>query len=100
MTQLSLHRNREHVEPQHAAAREENEQRSAWLHEWNTVWFVCECSDHVCPDQIPLNRSQYEELRTSGTRFGVAASAKHVGPSSDRVVARHEHHWIVESATS
>jgi hypothetical protein len=59
------------------------------------VDFVCECSLEGCRDYVPLTLSEYEDVRSSATRFLVAPGHLwHL--ESEHEVARQPRYWIIE----
>jgi hypothetical protein len=60
-----------------------------------TEW-VCECAHESCSERIVMTPEEYEELRSSPTRFAVAPDEVHVFPEAERIVEKREAYWIVE----
>jgi hypothetical protein len=56
--------------------------------------FVCECADPDCADRITVDLDDYEDVRTSPTRFLLAPG--HGEPAVERVVERTEQFDVVE----
>jgi hypothetical protein len=53
--------------------------------------FICECSDDDCAESVEATLSDYEAIRTNGTRFLLApgheqAAIEHVVGGNDRFV--------------
>ncbi len=55
---------------------------------------LCECFDRDCVDGLSLTVREYEEIRSSPTRFPVKRG--HVMPEIERVVARTGGYEVVE----
>ena len=61
--------------------------------------FVCECADPACAERVPATLDQYEEVRSDGTHFLVAAG--HELTDLERVVKRpHRYSVVVEKFNS
>jgi hypothetical protein len=56
--------------------------------------FLCECADASCADRIPLSTAEYEEIRSSPTKFVLAPG--HVSREIEHVVDHEGDHVVVE----
>ena len=56
--------------------------------------FVCECADPDCADRMTVDLDDYEDVRTTPTRFLLAPG--HGEPAVEHVVERTEEFDIVE----
>jgi hypothetical protein len=61
------------------------------LGEW-----ICECANDTCTERVEMSATEYEKIRSEGTRFFVAPRDEHVWPDVERVMDRCERYWIVE----
>ena len=55
--------------------------------------FVCECSNPLCTDQVPLTLEEYEAIRAESERFFVCGG--HEIPDIESVVETHERYVVV-----
>ena len=58
--------------------------------------WICECANQACVERLALTHEEYENVRSDGKRFAVAADDAHVFPEVEHVVERHERYWVVE----
>lgn len=58
-----------------------------------SVTFMCECGRIGCTTKLVLTVDEYERVRTGFDRFVIAPG--HEIPSVDRVLERHDDHWVV-----
>jgi hypothetical protein len=58
--------------------------------------WVCECADQSCTERIEVTLPEYDDLRSSPTRFAVAPSKDHVVPEVEEIVAKTDRFWVVE----
>ena len=56
--------------------------------------FLCECADEACTVTVPLTVAEYEEIRTSPTRFPVKPG--HEVPAVEAVVDRRARYFVVQ----
>lgn len=59
--------------------------------------FLCECSSSVCAERLRLTLEEYEAIRADPRRFLMTVGHERPGA---RVVERHEHYEVVETAIS
>jgi hypothetical protein len=72
---------------------EELNQRFDAALEAGTAW-VCECADTDCTEPMEMTLGEYEELRSSPTRFAVLPG--HVVAGVERIVDTHGNYVVVE----
>jgi hypothetical protein len=58
--------------------------------------FICECANRDCIEHLRVTLAEYEAVRAVSTRFLVLPGQAHVFPDYERVVERHDGHWVVE----
>jgi hypothetical protein len=58
--------------------------------------WVCECADTGCVERITLSVEEYAAVRSSGSRFAVAAGDAHYLPDVEKLTEKHENYWVVE----
>jgi hypothetical protein len=58
--------------------------------------WICECADDTCVERIELSATEYEAVRSNGTRFLVAPGDEHVFLDVETVTERTDRYWIVE----
>jgi hypothetical protein len=56
--------------------------------------FICECASHTCFDRIKLSLTEYEHVRSEGTRFFVVPG--HADMQLEVVVEEALHYHVVE----
>ena len=59
-------------------------------------FFVCECANTDCAEEIELSRGEYERIRANDRWFFVASNDTHVFPVVDVIVERCRRYYIVE----
>ena len=59
----------------------------------NRIELICECADPGCAERISLSLADYEDLRSTGDRFVVAAG--HVVPTDVEEVVRRGEGWEI-----
>jgi hypothetical protein len=80
-----------------AIFREANERIGAAaqkLGQDDQVPFICECADAQCRDVVRLTLREYEDIRSSPTRFFVVP--EHEGEEASEVVARRPTYLVIE----
>lgn len=55
--------------------------------------FVCECADANCGERVEVPLDQYEQVRSDGARFLVAAG--HEEPDLEHVLMRKDEHQVI-----
>ena len=55
---------------------------------------LCECSNDSCAESITLSESDYERVRSEGTRFLVCPG--HVADAIEVVVEKNADFWVIE----
>ncbi len=61
------------------------------------VEFVCECAQPGCSEHLRMSLSDYEEIRRVPTHFAVAAGMEHVFPDVERIFAKRDGYFVVET---
>ena len=57
------------------------------------VWFICECGDAACVQNINLTGHEYEAVRQDATNFAIAHN--HENPECEAVVAENDRYTTV-----
>jgi hypothetical protein len=83
-----------------ALFRDVNERiaESAQRFEADATQFVCECADPNCTHRLEATLDEYEEVRSDGATFMLAAGHEHI--DIERVVDTRRHFNIVEKVQS
>jgi hypothetical protein len=58
--------------------------------------WVCECANDTCTERVKMSASEYEKIRSDGTRFFVAPGDEHVWPDVEEVTERNASYWVIE----
>lgn len=89
------------VEKNEQAFRAYNERREEFekdgLLAGESAPFVCECADTDCWASVDLTVDEFEKAHDTDDHYSVLPG--HVMPEFERVVEKHERHWIVEKFT-
>jgi hypothetical protein len=89
------------VEKNEQAFRAYNERRQNFekggLLAGESAPFVCECADTDCWASVDLTVDEFESAHDSDDHYSVLPG--HVMPEFERVVEKHERHWVVEKFT-
>ena len=64
---------------------------------WRVDAFLCECASAECVEHVTMTHAEYLRVRATATAFVVFPHESHVFPDVERVVARSDRYWIVET---
>jgi hypothetical protein len=91
----SLEAQREFAARKQSIYRDVNDRIESLADTESSAVFVCECVQDECDERIPLAIDQYEEIRSSPTRFFVL-DGHHVAGVND-VVEKTDRYLVVEN---